>query len=387
MRQVILVAILLVTASIAPAAAAGQSNGAYAGANVAFDVSGDAVTDYRVNGETMMQSVRVQSASEAESGGVIDAGADLSAAVGFDGAALSLGAETETSATVNADGAGELRAHDNDHGVLVVASGDAEQYVEANLSDGASAESAGDSAVAVTTANGTEGTFLVVGDGSVTVNDRGNVSARLGENGTLVFRSYPDGKDDGDEKQERLIRNGTAAAEVTVMERGGETVTDTVSYGANTSVEAKRTAEDTVEVTVDRSAHEGKVVITSLSNAAAERADNLTVTVDGEAAARASSYSELRGAIGGDRSAYMVEQDASAEASADVLVAVNHFSTRTIGIAPGEGGSTTADGGSESTADDTTGGETTNDAGQPGFGVTTALVAFLAAAFVAVRRR
>jgi len=62
--------------------------------------------------------------------------------------------------------------------------------------------------------------------------------------------------------------------------------------------------------------------------AGAESADDLAVTVDGEAAAEASSYSELAGGIGSDESRYMVTQSSDASATADVLVAVNHFGAR-----------------------------------------------------------
>ena len=379
-HAVIVMVLLLATTSMAPAAAAGPSGGAYAGAHVAFDVSGDAVTNYSVDGEPMLASVEMRSASAT---GDASLGANLSALAGLDGAALSLGARTETSATVAAEGSGSMAAHDNGNGVLIVNAADGAQHVRANLSAGATAEERDDDVVTVTSANGTTGSFLVVGEGTVSVAGDGNVSAEVGEGGRLVFRSYPDGRDASDERQERLIADGTAAGEVHVMERGGEVVTDTVSYGANTTVEAKRTAEHGVAVTVDRAEHDGKVIITSVSKAAAENADDLRVTVDGEAAVEASSYGELQGAIGGERSAYMIEQGtaagANAEASADVLVAVNHFSTRTIGI-------TSADG---TTADDTSSdaGATTNGAGQPGFGVGAALAALLAVAVVAVRRR
>ena len=386
MRHAVTVMVmLLATTSMVPAAAAGPSGGAYAGTHVEFDVAGDAVTNYSVNGERMLASVEMRSGSA--SGGA-DASTDLSAMIGLDGAGLSLGATTRTSATVEAEGSGSLTAHDNGHGVLVFDAGDAPGYVEANLSANTSAEETGDGIVTLRNGNGATGSFIVIGDGEVSVNGNGNVSARIGEDGRLVFRSYPEGKDANDERQERLIANGTAVGEVYVMETGGETVVDAVSYGENTSMEATQSAENGVRITVDRAAHDGKVIITSLSDSAAENAGDLRVTVDGEAAARASSYGELRGAIGGEHSKYMVEQSgsANAEASADVLVAVNHFSTRTIGIQSTEGSSgdgTTAAAGGESGTDETT----ANGVGQPGFGVGAALVALLAAAFVALRRR
>ena len=393
MRHVVTVMMmLLATTSMVPAAAAGPSGGAYAGTHVSFDVSGDAVANYTVDGEPMLASVEMRSANasgDASGSGDANVGASLDATVDLDGVALSLGARTATSATVTAEGSGSMTAHDNPNGVLVVSAADGAQYVRANLSDGAKAQERSDRVVTVTSANGTTGSFVLVGDGNVTVDGEGNVSAEVGEDGRLVFRSYPNGRDASDERQERLIADGVVAGEVHVMERDGETVTDAVSYGANTTVEAKRTAENGVEVTVERAEHDGKVIITSVSKAAAKNAD-LRVTVDGEAAAKASSYGELRSAIGGERSAYMVEQGtaagASAEASADVLVAVNHFSTRTIGIQPTDAVTTDTTSGDTTAGDTSDSGTTTNDAGQPGFGVSVALAALLAVAFVVIRR-
>lgn len=89
-------------------------------------------------------------------------------------------------------------------------------------------------------------------------------------------------------------------------------------------------AEGAAEVTVDRAASEGKIVIASVSENALEAADTLEVMVDGEAVVEASSQSELEGAFGSDESRYMVVGGGSAEATTKVLVAVNHFSERTI---------------------------------------------------------
>lgn len=385
-----LVCVLLTTAAAVPAASMGQSSEGYAGAHVSFEASGSALTEYAVANETMLSEVRVQSQESAKGSGLVDVGASLSAMTHLDGSALGLESQAEASAEVRAESGATLTAHDNGHGVLVVASGDESQYVTANVSDGGSAKAEGDSRVVVTTESGQQGTFVVVGNGSVTVNDEGDVSAALGEDGRLVFRAYPEERSDDDETQERLVADGKAAAEVYVMQQGGETVTDTVSYAGDTTVEAKQSAEGQVEVTVDRATHEGTVVITSVSEEAVGSLDDLSVTVDGEAAVEASSYSEVQSAIGGDESKFMVAQQSSAEASADVLVGVNHFSERTMTIDGGEsssGDSTTSDGSGDGSSSDGGDGGTTASDGQPGFGAAVALASLVAAALVAVRRR
>ncbi len=429
---------LVVTASVSPATAtagiaaetAEQASGeAYAGTHVSFDAGERAVTDYAVDGETMLTSLKVQSASETGSGGLVDLGASLSAVTRIEGAGLSLGATTATEARVRAGAEGDagatITAHDNGNGVLVVAAGDESDYAVANLSADAEASAESDARVEVTTANGTEGTFLVVGEGNVTVNDDGDVSADLGENGRLVFRAYPDGRDDGDEKQETLIAEGEARAEAHVMvesasddaDETGQVVVDTVSYGANTTVEAAETAEGTVALTVNRTTHEGTVLVTSVSERALNATEDLEVRVDGEAAVEARTYTQLESAVGSDRSRYVVESAGGADASADVLVAVNHFSERTVSMQSASEDETTTDAGddgtsttAETTTGDGTGAETTtpadestngdgatgetttttaadetadNGAGVPGFTATAAVVALVGAALLA----
>lgn len=395
MRTAIAVTCLLVvTASVAPAASAGQSSKAYAGTHVSFEASSNAMTNYAVANESMLAEVKVQSQESAESGGLLDTGASLSAVTHLEGSALSVESKTEASATVKADSGATLTAHDNGHGVLVVASGDQSQYVVANVSSGASATAEGDSRVVVTTENGQKGTFVVVGEGKVTVNDEGDVSAKLGQDGKLVFRAYPEGRSDDDKQQETLIAEGKAAAEVYVMQQGGETVTDTVSYASDTTVKAKQSAEGQVQVTVDRATHEGTVVITSVSEKAVGSLDNVSVTVDGEAAVEVSSYSELQSAIGGDTSKFMVAQQSSAKGSAQVLVGVNHFSKRTMTIDGGEssGDGSSGDGsdGSDGSSGDGDGsdgsdGSGVGSGGQPGFGAAVAVVS-LAMGVLALRR-
>ncbi|WP_166035491.1 PGF-CTERM sorting domain-containing protein [Halorussus pelagicus] len=391
----------------------GQASGAaYAGTHVSFDAEGSAVTDYAVRGETMLDSVKVESRESVESGGLRDLGTSLSAVTEIEGAGLSLGATTTTETRVRAESGATLTAHDNDRGVLVVARGnqsDQSNYVVADLSAGANVSADGDSQVEVTTENGTEGTVLVAGEGNATVNDDGDVTARLGADGQLIFRAYPDGKDAGDDEQERLIAEETAAAETYVMTEGNETVVDTVSYGENTTVESVETAEGEVSFAVNRTTHEGTVLLTSVSERALDATGDLEVAVDGETAAEARTYTQLESAIGSEQSRYVVESAASgsADASADVSVAVNHFSERTVSMRSADSVSETTSEGEqttdETTADDgatteespTTGDseetpttmvvddETDNGASIPGFTASAAVLALVSAVLLA----
>jgi len=383
-------------------AATAQDGSAYAGTHVQFDVRENAVANYTVGGDTALDSVKVQ--SESDGGSVVGGSVDLSTVTSIRGSALSVSASANARAEIATEGSASMTAHDNDHGILVVEAGGDDQTVVANVSSGASAESESEKQVEVTTENGTEGAFLVVGNGSVTVNDDGDVAANLDGDSRLVFRAYPDGKAETAEQVEAHIESGTATGEVYVERQDGELVADTVSYSQGTAIEAEQSAEDTVSVTVNRTREEGKVVVTSVSEAAVGTVSDLNVTVDGEASVEASSYSELDSAIGGDSSKYVVEQSTSAESKANVYVALNHFSERQIEM---QGSDSTEETTTESTTtqSDSTADSETTDSGTtaeetaessdgssesggsaPGFGVGAALLAVVGAALYAVRQ-
>lgn len=343
--------ILVVTASVAPVISAGASGEAvgeaYAGTHVSFEVGDGAVTDYAVHGETMLESVRVESQQTVEGG---DPGPDgsLPAVTRIDGAGLYLDASTGTEARVAARNGATLTAHDNRRGVLVVASGNQTDYVAANLPAGTDASVESGSRVEVTTENGTEATLLVIGEGAVAVGDEGDVTAKLGEDSRLVFRAYPEGKTDTDAEQERLIARGEATAEAyvtveTTSDGGGEnerTVVDAVTYDDDITVElaesegevASGTGVDGVVLAVNRTTNEGTILLVSVSETALN-ASGVTVAVDGEAAAEAATYSQLESAVGSEQSRYVAGTGAGTDASVEVAVAVNRFSTRRVSIA------------------------------------------------------
>ena len=402
-----LVVLLLVASSAFPigtATAAAQQGDAYAGTHVEFETASDAIVDYSVNGNTVFQSMKVQSQSAAESQGSVRADVGLSAVTNITGAAVSVDSQ-EVSATVTAESGATMKAHDNSRGILVVRSGGDSQYVTVNVSGSSQAESESDQRVVVSSDDGTQGTFIVVGDGEVTVNEQGNVSADLESEDKLVFRSYSEGRSEEDEQEEQAISDGQAAAEVYVMEsseQGSEFAADVVQYSEDTTVEVTQQSEGTVRMTADRSQDQGKIIITSVSEQAISSAEDLQVAVDGEAAAEASSYSDLESAIGSDSSKFLVRQQSSAQASADVLVAVNQFSTREITMSEdgdgsdgsGTDGTDGSDGdGSDGSGTDGTdgsdgdGGQETTDADGPGFGPIAALIALVTVAALAVARR
>lgn len=396
-RMAPLLAALLVVASVATPAAAAvtaertESQEAYAGAHVSYDVQGDAVVDYTVDNETMMESMRVESQSDYD--GQADAGGDvaLETVVELDGLGLEMGASSTTQATVRTEGSASIVTHDNEDGTLVVRGGENGQFVEAQVGSDADASAASDDRVVVETGNGTTGTFIVVGDGNVTVNEAGNVTAELESGASLVFRESGEERTEGERRVERMIANGTATAEVYVEEQGEQTVADTVTYGQDTTVEAAQESENAVNMTVERSQSQGKVVVTHVSESVVEAGDSVDVMVDGEAAAQAESTSELRAATqNGDESMYYVSETAAeAEASTTVMVAFNHFSERTASIQGEEttDGTEAPDGEDGDATDSDDGDDASSDGGSPGFGVTAAIAALVGAAFVAVRAR
>lgn len=388
-RHVALAALVLF-AGLVPAAAsasgqaASTSNQAYNGTHLTFEHNGSAVVDYALDGETIATSMEVQSASQLD--GSLDLGMEgnRSAVTAFEGADLSMTARGEAATTIRTSSGATIRAHDNTHGSLVVDANQS-QYVALDLAADSDVRAESDQRAVVETDGNVSAAVLVVGEGNVTVDEEGNLVAEVTADSKFVVRSYPEGRSEADARDEQLIVNGTAAAEVYVDQQSGERVSGSVVYDASTSVTVDAESEQSVNVTVDRSAHEGKVVIASASSIEAESSEAVSVQVDGETAGRASSYSELRAAAhGGSTSKYMVRNTASAEADAEVLVAVNHFSERTVTISETEqsgddgtdsDGTATVDETTESDGDSESSDQTTASGNGPGFGVLASLVA------------
>ncbi|WP_276259649.1 PGF-CTERM sorting domain-containing protein [Haloglomus litoreum] len=414
-KALVVAVTLVVSAAGTPVAAATAANTGQqtsgqvqTGTYVSFEATDDAVVDYTVNGKTVVDSMSVQSTSEAKSqssgglglGGSVFAGAGLSVANTFS-------ADASTQATIQAESGAEIVTHDNDRGIVVVTSNGESHVARFNGTDDSEAEKESEKRAVITNDDGATATVIVVGDGNVTVSDSGNVTAMAEEDGRVVYRQYEGERSDSEKQQERMIANGTAVAEVYVQAAGDAaseagdddstpTATDTatatpteapseearersadvVRYSEDTTVEVTENAAGTFNATVERSQSEGKVVIMSVSEAAfegAESAEDLEVYVDGEAAAQAESYSALKAATNdGDTSKYLVRSSSSAQASSDVVVGINHFSERQVSMQ--------SDGGSDD-------GGSTESGGQPGFGVGIAVVALVGAALLARRQR
>lgn len=400
----VLMVLVMVVSATAPAVAAGQqaSGEGYAGTHVSFETSENAIVDYQVGGATVLESVETESQAAVESGGSVGVDVELSGLSEFVGAMLSLNVQTDVRASLSTDSGAELTAHDTPRGTLVVEAESESQYVAVDVASEAEVESEGDDRVVVTREDGSQGAFVVVGDGEVTVDNSGNVTADVPEDARLVFRSYEDGRDADDEEQERLIADGTAAAEVYVTEsgeQGSELAADVVQYADDTTVEVTNYGQGTVEMTANRTESEGRVIVTTVSEQAIESADDVTVTVDGEAAAEASSYSDLEAGIADGEPRYLVRNDAAAEGTVDVAVAVDHFSTRDVTIASQDSteddstteestddSTETEDGTTDSGSGDDSDGETQTAGEGPGFGVALALAALVLAGLGAARR-
>jgi hypothetical protein len=398
LRATVLTALLVTSvlgAAAAPAATQQAEGEAYSGTFVQFETGNAAVTDYAVDGSVVVDSVRAQSASETEGGIGVDAGASSSTSIS--GSAVSTRSQGDASASMAFESGTDMEAHDNQRGVVTFTASDGDQVVQANVSGDASSE--GDKRVVVQGDDGAQGTFIVVGDGNVTTNADGQVTARVEEDSQLVYRQYNDERSDSEKTQEEMIQNGKATAEVYVYgaaESGGDSAEDgeesaesVVTYGQDTNAEVAERSQDRINVTVERTESQGKVLITTVSESAVENAESLEVYVDGEAAAQADSYSDVQAATeGADRSRYMVRQSGSAEAAVDVIVGINQFSERTVSMqSAGEGGEPTeTDDGDNGMGDDETDGGDGTDGDAAGFGVLAALVA-LAAALIAVRKR
>lgn len=384
----ILAAVLLVSAAgiggaiAAPTVSSEHTEtAAHAGTHVAFDTEANAIANYSVNGETVIDSVQVESASAAENRGLIGADVGLETATSVNATPIALETESDTRFTLTADSGAALQAHDSQRGHLVVESSEVGALLTANVSG--EAEQDGDARVVVTHENGTQGTFVLVGDGEATVNEHGNVTAELGQDARLVYRQYHDERSEADADREEMIANGTAAAEVYVTaaaEGSSDAAADVVSYADDTTVEVTTYSENRIEMTAERTEHDGRVVVTSVSEEAFGAAEDIEVRVDGEAAAQVASTSELVAATeDGDNSAYMVRQRSAAEGRNDVLVGVNHFSERDVTLANADRSSSSDDG-----MDDTS--DQDDEASPlPGFGVGVALVALLTAAMRARR--
>jgi hypothetical protein len=395
-RAILLSALLVVSmvgAAAVPAASQSAEGEAYAGTHVEFDERSNAVADYAVDGNVIVENVTMQSASETESSGGLGVEAGLGSTLAADIVGSTIQSRTEASASVTLgfESGGEMRAHDTQRGVVQFTAGSEEQVVAVNVSSNADAQAESDERVVVSKEDGSSGTFIVVGEGNVTVDDNGDVAAQVGENSQLVYRQYNGDRSENDREAEKMIQNGTATAEVYVQqsaESGGETAVEAIEYGNDTTVEVASTAENEVNMTVERTQSQGKVVLTTVSKEAFQNAEDIQVYVDGEAAAQADSYSAVeQSATEGDQPRYYVTQSSSAEATVDVAIGIDHFSARNVQMTSQDDATPTEDGSTATEGEST--GTQSDDSSQgdgAGFGALAALAA-LASSLIAARHR
>ena len=358
-------------------------DGQYVGTHITFETTASAVTNYTVADAELLSALEVESASDAEERGLIGTGIALESATSVDAAPISLSASTETEATIESDSGATMQAYDSQRGHLMVRAADDGSLISANLSADTEAEQADERRVVLTKDDGTQGTFIVLGEGEVTVNERGNVTANLKDGSSLVYQQYDGERSDDDADRESLIADGTAAAEVFVTnsaDGSAEAAADIVQYADDTTVDVTTYSENRIEMTAERTESDGRIIITSIADSVFESADDIEVMVDGNAAAQVDSTSELVAATeNGDQSAYAIRSTSTAEASTDVIVAVNHFSEREVTMQSASADDTTD-------ADDTAD-ETDEEADPlPGFGVLIAIVGVLGAGLFTARR-
>lgn len=352
---------VVLAGAVAPVATAADGSGSgYAGTYVSYDTEGSAIVDYSVRGETVVESVRVRSSGEADGDLSVGASADLAPTADGVASALSVTARSETTATIRTEGGATVETHDDDHGSLVVRTDEGSRTVAVGVAESATTDVHGDDHVVVRTDDGAEAAVVVAGDGRVEVGDGGNVTATVEEDGTLLVRTYPDGRSESERARDRLVAGGTAAAGVSLTAANGATLADAVTYETETTVAVTERSAERVAFEVERTSHRGRVVVVSVGEGALTSTDDLRVTVDGQAAAEASSTAELRRAAdGGETSKYLVRQRTDARGGADVFVALNHFSTRTVAVADGSDadGSTATPASDAETAEPTEGGD------------------------------
>jgi PGF-CTERM protein len=384
----VLLSVLLMTGG-----AAAQQAEAHNGSNVNFQTTDNAVVDYRVNGVALVESVKTEAQDTTEQRGGMGVGATISSNARVRGATISAAAQTQTRTSFETGSGAAMQAHDSDRGNLLVRATGGDQLVGLNVSDGVQAEQASDRRAVVTHTDGTQGVIVVIGNGSAIVNEEGNVVADVADGSALVYRQYGSERSDEERAQERMIADGTAAAEVYVTapsDGNDQPATDAIQYEQDTAVTVGMANDTAIKMTADRDAADGRIVISSVSEAAFDTASEINVTVDGTAATRAESTDALRTAAdGGTNSAFMIRSATTTTASTDVVIAINHFSDRDLTITTGDDETTISGEDDSSTTNDTsaTDDSSTTDEDTPGFGVIVAIVAILSASLIAVNRR
>ncbi len=310
MRVLALVTTLLllvagVTAPLAASSAASSQRTSYRGAHVSFETTPTALTDYRVDGHPFIDSLAIESRSAVRNDSPVPP--SLSNLSSLNGSPLNVTSKSRTRVRMRTGDGGVVTAHDDGHGVLLVKGRNRTQYVRATLPTGSDAVFENNSQVVATTANGSEATFSVIGNGTIDVDDAGNVVAELGNEGLLVVRTYRGKRSAAEQKREQLIVDGVATGEVYVMPRANGTAVDTISYEPETSLNVTDHTRDSIRFRLDRRQRQGVVVLTNFEDSNVTNASDVAVSVDGTAAKPTEQYGKLASSANNGRiSRYLV---------------------------------------------------------------------------------
>lgn len=371
MRNRVVVLALLVTVGLVASAATvtGLQGGEESGDHITLEFTNQQVVNYTVGNQTFLASIQAQSVEQVETDG-------LQSLTEFEGSAMESTGEDEATWLVNTQSNANFEFNDNPHGTFIAEGVDVAQYARFVVAEGVEATDENQRKVTLTTDGNAAASFILVGDGEVTVNQNGDVVARIGDASTLVFRAYPDGKSNSDEQMERYIENGNGVAEIYARQPGTDSIVDHARYQQDVAPTAEQTDDTTVQTDIEYTEGESGVVLFTLSQAFTEASGAINATVNGQQAQEVTSFGELDGALDGNQSRYMVVE---LESRTDVIVAVNQFAAQTtVGVSGASG--------QEQQQTPLQEGDDGNQTDQPGFGVLAAIVALAVAALAAARR-
>jgi hypothetical protein len=224
------------------------------------------------------------------------------------------------------DGAA-FAAHDNPTALLDVRGADLTVHVM--LAGGVAAGNLTDNrTVRLTAANGQHGHLVLVGNGTVHA-ITGGFQFDLADGG-VMFVAHPSGTAAADALHDVLAAaaQGRLGAVASVVDAGGMPLEDTDSWGVQ--VRAERTGNHSLALRVGSDEPAGKAVVVRTDNdtVPAGRPEDVTVSLDGVALARAASALEVLNGTGEGKAFVTVTAGA-----VQVVVSVPHFSDHELVLA------------------------------------------------------
>lgn len=358
------------------------SVGSYQASHVGFDAKQNSVVNFSVGGQQIFESFSVvaKSDTETQSGGTIGVGVGLGEVTNIAKSAMSMRSQTDKNAVLETESGADIKIHNNDRGIITVTPSENSQIANINISPNTRATTETDKKVVITKEDNSEGVFLIVGDGEVTVNNNRNVIADIEQNRKLVYRDYKQQRSDDDRQQENLISNQNATAEVYIEQTDNQYRSNIVQYG-DTTVETTDQRQGQINLSVDRTQNQGKIILTTISNQAINPTNNISVQIDGETITQVETYNQLQSSIQQDNPSFLINQQSSTQSVSDIAIAIDHFSTRQITIQEKED-TQQQDDDSQQT-DDTQ----QDEQQQPGFGVIAGLIAILTTTIYILKRQ